>query len=105
MSEEEKSSGISVQDFYIPQKVDAFCSSYLQAATEAEADEVYTDTRLRTYFQAYPRTYGDTLIPYMENLETRGWKMKTSMSGEAALFCKLLPTPGAAAMLDYFDSE
>lgn len=105
MSEEEKSSGISVQDFYIPQKVDAFCSSYLQAATEAEADEVYTDTRLRTYFQAYPRTCGDTLIPYMENLETRGWKMKTSMSGEAALFCKLLPTPGAAAMLDYFDSE
>ena len=87
-------------DFYIPHIVDAFCSSYTEVHIETHADVVYTDTRLRSYFQAYPRTCGDTLIPYMEELESRGWHMQTSISGEAALFCQIKPTKGVALQLD-----
>ena len=74
--------------FFIPQKVDAFIESYEPAKDDRDADEIYTDARLRQYFQAYPRPTGDPLVDYVETLSHHGFKFKTIVTGEPAICVK-----------------
>lgn len=101
MAEEEK--GVSISDFIITQKIDAFCSTYIHEEVEQTADEVFTDTKLRKYFQAYPRNIGDPLAGYLDMLTTKhGFKMQTSITGEPALFVKRLAKTGVLQLEDTF---
>lgn len=84
---EKETEKCKLDDFYIPQKVSAFCRSYVSCATEREADEVFTDDKLRRYFQAYPVPgVGDLLLPYLDALEEEGFHLCTSVIGEPAIF-------------------
>ncbi|MBR1378023.1 MAG: hypothetical protein IJ557_02715 [Bacteroidaceae bacterium] len=86
MAEESKT---DIYDYYLTQKVQAWCSSYYPCDDERRADDVMTDKRLRKYFQAYyVQGIGDLLVPYLDALQEHGFKMKTSITGEAAIFVK-----------------
>lgn len=100
---EEEGKGVSIDDFVIPQKVEAFCDTYIHVEEERLADEVFTDTRLRKYFQAYPRNIGDPLIGYLDMLTKKhGFKMQTSITGEPAMFVKLLDKTGRLLLEETF---
>lgn len=76
-----------IESFFIRQKVSAFVEQYSPAPREAMATEVFTDARLRVFFQAYPILgLGDPLQLYIESLEANGFRMRVSLSGEPALF-------------------
>lgn len=81
----ETSSGPSVLDFVSYHKVEAFVKSYTYSDSEAEADEVFDEARLRSYFQAYPRPLGDPLVTYLELLAAQGFPMKTGVAGEPVI--------------------
>lgn len=84
---DEKDSEAKIESFIIPQKVSAFVEQYSPAPHEAMATEVFTDARLRVFFQAYPILgVGDPLQLYIESLEANGFRMRVSLSGEPALF-------------------
>lgn len=100
---EEEGKGVSIDDFIITQKVDAFCGTYIPIEEEQAADEVFTDTKLRKYFQAYPRNIGDPLAGYLDMLTGKhGFKMQTSITGEPALFVKRLDKTGILMLDDTF---
>ena len=84
---DEKDSEAKIESFIIPQKVSAFVKQYSPAPHETMATEVFTDARLRVFFQAYPILgVGDPLQFYIESLEANGFRMRVSLSGEPALF-------------------
>lgn len=96
MTEVEKKEGVSIEDFVIRQKIDAFCESYVPEETEQDAEEIFNDSRLRKYFQAYPRNIGDPLIAYINILEREyGFRMHTGISGEPVIFASHKPRPYA----------
>lgn len=71
--------------FVIEQKIDAFCDSFEPADDELAPDmdiRSFNDSALRKYFNAYPKTIGDPLVIYIEDLEVRGFKFKTSSLGD-----------------------
>lgn len=78
-------SGPSVLDFVSCHKVEAFVKSYRYTDNEADADEVFDEARLRSYFQAYPRPLGDPLVNYLELLAAQGFPMKTGTAGEPVI--------------------
>ena len=82
-----KDSEVKIDSFIIPQKVSAFVEQYSPAPHETMATEVFTDARLRVFFQAYPILgVGDPLQLYIESLEANGFRMRVSLSGEPAFF-------------------
>lgn len=80
----------SLRAFVIEDKVSAFAYAYSPCMSESEADEVFTDEKLRKYFNAYPRTTGDPLVLYIdEHLSPLGFRMSHSvLLGEPAIFVK-----------------
>ena len=84
----ESDSKVSIDDFVITKKVDAFCDGFTPAKSEKEADIVFTDAKLRKYFQAYPRNIGDPLIVYVDLIAKKGFHLQTSIIGEPAIFVK-----------------
>lgn len=76
--------------FVIQSKVTAFAYAYDPCDNELEADEVFTDQKLRKYFNAYPKTAGDPLMIYVdEHLYPLGFRMMHSAAlGEPAIFVK-----------------
>lgn len=78
-------SGPSVFDFVSPLKVDAFANTYRTTNNELDADEVYDEARLRSYFQAYPRPLGDPLTVYLELLAARGFCLTTGIAGDPVI--------------------
>lgn len=80
----------SLRAFIIEAKVTAFAYAYKPAFKEEDADEVFTDEKLRKYFNAYPRTTGDPLVLYIdEHLLPLGFRMSHSqLLGEPAIFVK-----------------
>ena len=77
--EEEKDPRESLRAFVIEAKVSAFAYAYSPADSELDADEVFTDEKLRKYFNAYPRTTGDPLVLYIdEHLTPLGFRMSHS---------------------------
>lgn len=83
-----ESAKVSIEDFVSVHKLVAFCETYLPSDTEGLDVEVYNDSRLRKYFQAYPRNIGDPLNIYLDMLSKNGFKMHTSIQGEPAIFAK-----------------
>lgn len=81
-SQAKTQSGPSVLDFVSYHKVEAFVKSYRYTDNEADADEIFDEARLRSYFQAYPRPLGDPLVNYLELLEAQGFRMITGVAGE-----------------------
>ena len=67
----------------------SFCEAYSPCDSETLAEEVFTMGRLREYFGCYisvdPR-WGDLLPSYLEKLDERGYKLRTSWMGEPAIF-------------------
>lgn len=73
--------GPSITDFVSAHKVEVFANTYAYTSNERDADEVFDECRLRSYFQAYPRPLGDPLVIYLELLSARGFKMINGISG------------------------
>lgn len=87
--EEEK---VTLESYYIPQKVKAFVNSFVPCYSEGLASEVFTDAKLRRYFQAFPiPSLGDLLITYLDKLEEHGFHLQTSITGEPAIFVQEHP--------------
>ena len=80
-----ESKGPSVADFVSALKVDAFVRTFHCADDEFQADEVFDEARLRSYFQAYPRPLGDPLVLYLELLAAQGYTQVTGSMGELIL--------------------
>jgi hypothetical protein len=97
--EDEKPS-LTLDAYFIPQKVAAFMHSYAPCTEEAAATDVFNDARLRHYFQAYPISgLGDLLIPYLDALEAEGFLLQTSITGEPAIFVTGKPYGNSSFML------
>lgn len=81
----------SLRSFVIESKVTAFAYAYEPCNNESEADEVFTDEKLRKYFNAYPRTTGDPLVLYVDEfLSNLGFRMShSSLLNEPAIFVKI----------------
>lgn len=91
---------VTIEDFVSTHKVVAFCNSYMPADAEGEGVEVFNDSRLRKYFQAYPRNIGDPLNVYLDMLERNHFEMQTSVQGEPAIFVRRKPQAHEQALLD-----
>ncbi len=76
----------TLEDFVIPQKVDAFCEAFQPVEQERLSTQQFDETRLRTFFKAYPCTLGDPLTIYLDRLEQKGFKMRVSLMNEPAIF-------------------
>lgn len=83
---EDNEAKVSIEDFVSRHKVEAFALTYVPAESESVATDVFNDARLRKYFQAFPRNIGDPLNVYLDMLEGKGFRMRTSVHGEPALF-------------------
>lgn len=100
MAKDEEDSKVSVEDFCSVQKFTAFCATYEPSDAEGPNVEVFNDSRLRKYFQAYPRNIGDPLNVYLDWLERNKFVMRTSIQGEPAIFCKRKTLAHEKALLD-----
>lgn len=81
----------SLRAFVIESKVTAFAYQYEPCTSEEESDEVFTDEKLRKYFNAYPRPTGDPLVLYVDEfLGNLGFRMShSSLLNEPAIFVKV----------------
>lgn len=81
----------SLRAFVVESKVAAFAYQYEPCTHEEDADEVFTDEKLRKYFNAYPRTTGDPLVLYVDEfLANLCFRMShSSLLNEPAIFVKL----------------
>lgn len=96
----DESAKVTIEDFVSNHKVIAFCKAYMPADAEGEGVEVFNDSHLRKYFQAYPRNIGDPLNVYLDRLERNGFWMQTSVQGEPAIFVRRKPQAHEQALLD-----
>lgn len=71
----------------ISQLITAFTETYQPIEHEEMADEVFSMRRLRDYFgaQLIPKM-PDPIPPYLDDLEKRGYKMRTTYEGYPAIF-------------------
>ncbi len=76
--EEQKDPKEALRAYIIDSKVYAFVTRYKPCYDEFEADEAFTDSSLRKWFNAYPKTVGDPLTLYMDELEKQGFRMVAS---------------------------
>ena len=84
--EDSEREGTTIEDFVIPQKIDAFIEAYQPVDVERLATQVFDETRLRTFFKAYPCSLGDPLTVYLTRLEQAGYNMQVSLMNEPAIF-------------------
>ena len=83
-NDEEKKA--TLEDFYIYEKVRAFCNKYEPATEQTFNSEVFNEERLREFFKAYAiPSHGDPLKLYMDDLNAHGYSMSVSISGEPAI--------------------
>ena len=83
---QQQGDAVTINDFIVPQKVDAFCNAYTPCDYEDETTEVFTDARLREFFKAWICPLGDPLTTYLTLLSARGYTMRVSITGEPAIF-------------------
>lgn len=79
---------VTLQDFVIPAKIQAFCDQYKPQGYWTEDCDVFTDYQLRSYFKAVVCPLGDPLSLYIQELEARGFKMHNDECGEPVIYCK-----------------
>lgn len=102
MSENENNNATTIEDFVSPQKVVAFCNAYIPSDVERPEGDTFNEARLRRYFEAYPRSVGDPLVYYLDALQRNGFFMKTSVTGEPAIFVGYKASPHEHALTDCF---
>lgn len=83
--ESENQPRVTLEDFIVPAKIQAFVEEYEPAATEAEAEEVMGDAALRTFFQAFPLAIGDPMTLYIDALQRNGYRLRVTSNNEPAL--------------------
>ena len=83
---QQQGDAVTINDFIVPQKVDAFCNAYAPCDYEDETTETFTDARLREFFKAWICPLGDPLTTYLTLLSARGYTMRVSITGEPAIF-------------------
>jgi hypothetical protein len=80
---------VTLDDYYMPQKVAAFCSRYELDENQTIQSEVFTEARLRDFFKAYPIIMvGDPLTKYLDALSAHGIVMSVTITGEPAIIVK-----------------
>lgn len=85
---QQENPSVSIEDFIIPQKVEAFVEMYHPLDRQTLTCEVFNEARLREFFKAIPLPgLGDPLVKYVELLDWRGYHMHVSLTGEPAIFC------------------
>lgn len=88
-TKEEEQEKVTLDDFVMPQKVDAFVEHYRPSDKQTQTCEVFNDARLREFFKAVPLPgMGDPLNIYLEWLAVAGFKMHVSLTGEPAIFAE-----------------
>ena len=79
---------VSIEDFIIQEKIDAFLETYTPADVMTLQTEEFDDARLREYFKAYAFALGDPLKVYLRTLALHGFTMHTSLTtGQPVLLC------------------
>lgn len=87
--EKEEAPKASIDDYIIPQKIDAFVEMYKPIDKQMQTGEVFNDARLREFFKAVPVPgIGDPLKAYIQRLQDRGYTMHVSFQGEPSIFVK-----------------
>jgi hypothetical protein len=84
--EEAEREGTTIEDYIIPQKVQAFIDAYEPVEQQKFATTIFDETKLRAFFKAYITTLGDPLVVYLTRLEDAGFKMQVSTQNEPAIF-------------------
>lgn len=88
MAKENEDKQATLEDFYIPEKVDAFCRRYAPANVHTFTTEVFNEERLREFFKAYVFPLGDPLKLYVGELKNRGYAMNVTLTGELGIIVK-----------------
>lgn len=79
---------VTLQDFVIPAKIQAFCDQYQAQNHWTEDCDVFTDYQLRSYFKAVVCPLGDPLSLYIDELGMRGFKMRQDECGEPVIYAR-----------------
>lgn len=74
--------------FVINEKIESFAKYFAPCKKEMEADEIFSEMKLREYFQAYPKNIGDPFMEYINALKQKGFPMNITLMGEPAIFVK-----------------
>jgi len=88
MPETQEQEAVTIRDFIVSQKVDAFCQAYQPCDYEDATTETFTDARLREFFKAWLCPLGDPLTEYLSMLSINGFQMHVSITGEPAIFVR-----------------
>lgn len=78
--------GTTLADFVIEQKITAFEEAYQPCEVEKLASKWFDETKLRTFFKAYPCSLGDPLTIYLDRLHDKGFRMKVGAMEEPVIF-------------------
>ena len=85
-NESEEPKTTSIDDFYLPHKIQAFNDAYMPKDEETLQSETFTEARLREFFKAYVLPgVGDPLSLYLDALAAHGFHMSVTMAGEPAI--------------------
>lgn len=87
-TENEEQAEVTLQDYVIPSKIEAFCNQYAPADHWSEDCDVFTDYQLRTYFKAVVCPLGDPLALYLQVLALHGFKMRNDECGEPVIYAR-----------------
>ncbi len=79
---------VTLQDFVIPAKIEAFGNQYEPQNHWTDGCEVFNDARLREYFKAIVCLLGDPLSLYLQELGYKGFHMQNDESGEPVIYCR-----------------
>lgn len=79
---------VTLQDFVIPAKIEAFNNQYEPQNHWTDGCEVFNDARLREYFKAIVCPLGDPLSLYLQELGYKGFHMQNDESGEPVIYCR-----------------
>lgn len=98
--DETEGTKVSIEDFVSQHKLTAFVNTYAPADAEGHGVGVFNDSKLRQYFQAFPRNIGDPLNWYLDALSRNGYVMRTSIQGEPAIFVRRRVTAHDTNMIE-----
>lgn len=80
---------VKLEDFVIPEKVQAFVSAYEPCDELDPGAEPFDDGRLREVFKAYVCGLGDPLALYIHDLKMAGFHMAVSLAtDEPCIFAR-----------------
>ena len=77
---------VTLQDFIVPAKIQAFLAEYKPLNEWQEGCDTFTDYQLRSYFKAVVCELGDPLALYLQALEAHDFKMKNDVCGEPVIY-------------------